>query len=247
MAKVNLVNASYTGKLAETYGTKWKNKTVVKSVPFSHTPHNQAQRNSWSAFQILNRFSGFFAKQFYQCSPLNFKNKNKINVFSSYFKALIKNHEFDITRLPEIIESYNPLLFQSVVFYESLSVVKVILDNVVQDKNASAQEILACVINKTGKIIGACVVDITQKQITIPYDATLFDSGAVFAFEAVLICKKWRWRNACVMVYDLIQNGILYSSRFKNKTALTINNSVAVATESAFSEISQNIARISNI
>lgn len=246
MAEINFINGSYTGKLAQTYGSKWKNKTVLKSTPFSHTPHNQVQRNSWSAFQILNRFSSFFAKQFSGYSSLNFKNKNKINVFTAFFKGLLNNHAFDITNLSKILESQNPLLLESVVFYEELSVVKVVLDNAALDKNAAIQQILVCVMNTSGKIIGSSLVDIKQKNVTVPYDAVLFDGGAVFAFELALVCKKWHWRNACVMEYNLIQNGILYTSRFKTKDALIINNSVAIATENAFSDISQNIAHISN-
>lgn len=246
MAEINFINGSYTGKLAQTYGSKWKNKTVLKSTPFSHTPHNQVQRNSWSSFQILNRFSGFFAKQFSEFSSLNFKNKNKINVFTTFFKGLLNNHAFDITNLSKVLESQNPLLLQSVVFYEELSTVRVVLGNTDLDKNAAVQQILVCVMNTSGKIIGSALVNIKQKNVAVPYDAVLFDGGAVFAFELALVCKKWHWRNACVMEYNLIQNGILYSSRFKTKDALIINNSVAIATENAFSDISQNIAHISN-
>ena len=54
MATVNLLTASFDGKLGETYGAKWKSTHTIKAIPFSHAPHGEKATNAVRAFEKLN-------------------------------------------------------------------------------------------------------------------------------------------------------------------------------------------------
>ena len=80
MGQMNFLQGGYTGTLGQTYGVKQRRTVYAKARPFSHTPHNKAQRDSFSAFSILQRFCAGINKNFWQYSGLSDRKRNRQNV-----------------------------------------------------------------------------------------------------------------------------------------------------------------------
>lgn len=104
MGKINLLTSSFEGKLGELYGTKQYGNHYLKAIPFSHTPHSESQKNAFSAFGCLNRFSSGVAKAFFPYLGLKNKTMLKHNAVAQLFKPCVSGHVFNITNLTQIIK-----------------------------------------------------------------------------------------------------------------------------------------------
>lgn len=103
MSTINLLKGSINGKLGEVYGTRQYRNCYLKAVPFSHTPHNTKQKQSFSAFQKLVRFSAGIAKDFKTYLPIETKKQTATNATTQLFKPIIKNKSFNVNYLEDVI------------------------------------------------------------------------------------------------------------------------------------------------
>lgn len=103
MGEMNFLQGGYQGKLGTTYGVRQYKKAVVKVVPFSHTPHNQTQKDSFSAFAKLQRFAAPIAKTLWATLELKNKNIHKLNAVVSWLKPAIKDHDFKLQTALDLI------------------------------------------------------------------------------------------------------------------------------------------------
>lgn len=105
MAEMNFLLGGYKGKMGVTYGVRQYKKSIVKAVPFSHSPHNQDQKDSFAAFAKLQRFAAPIAKTLWAALELKNKNIHKLNAVASWLKPAIKNHDFELQTALDIIGS----------------------------------------------------------------------------------------------------------------------------------------------
>lgn len=105
MGKINLLTSSFNGKVGELYGTKQYGNHYLKAIPFSHAPHSESQKNAFSAFGCLNRFSSGIAKVFFPYLGLKNKTMLKHNAVAQLFKPCVSGHVFNITNLAQVIKS----------------------------------------------------------------------------------------------------------------------------------------------
>lgn len=103
MATVNLLTASFDGKLGETYGAKWKSTHCIKAIPFSHAPHGEKATNAVRAFGKLNRIAGGIAKTFWPYLNLSNKNMLNHNAVAKWLKSLLVDNQFVITNFPNAV------------------------------------------------------------------------------------------------------------------------------------------------
>ncbi|MGN1315537.1 MAG: hypothetical protein ACI4VW_00535, partial [Acutalibacteraceae bacterium] len=246
MGKLNIINANYMGKVGENYGTKWKNKSVIKAVPFSHAPHNEKQKNAWSAFQRLNRFVAYYSKNMSQYSSLSFKNKNKINVFATFFKNLIANGSFNINNIFNVINTTEKTEIIAANFYADLAQIQITLQKLKKIPYAEKDLVFIGCINQTSKHISCKVVEYNQENVILPYQPQDILTGAIYCFRMAKVQNKWRWINAGIAKLNIIENGILYCSRFTTAGAAKVINGILVGTDKAFSGIQDGILKISN-
>ena len=108
MGKMELLKSGFTGKVGTIYGSKGNGKINAKAVPFSHTPHNQKQKNAFTAFGCLQRLSAFISKSnFFEL--LNIKQKNMLNINSvaKWLKPMVSDGIFSIEKIENVIERSN--------------------------------------------------------------------------------------------------------------------------------------------
>lgn len=118
MGKMNFLQGGYTGTLGETYGVKQRRTVFAKAKPFSHTPHNQIQKNSFTAFGCLQRFSALLNKTFWQYTGLSDKGRNRMNVTAEFFKPMVSDHLFNFNKVFDVVPQKEELEVQGFAFNE---------------------------------------------------------------------------------------------------------------------------------
>lgn len=116
MGKMNLLKAGFSGKVGVTYGTETKGKQILRVIPFSHTPHNDAQKEAFTAFSCLQRFASPIARHVFSYLPLEAKNVTKLNAVASWLKPLISNRVFSPGKIAELAVEQNAVTAQSCYF-----------------------------------------------------------------------------------------------------------------------------------
>lgn len=105
MGEMNLLRADFVGKVGEMYGARDKKYSVIKAIPFSHTPHNEKQTKSVRAFEKLCRFSSGIASVFYDYMGLSDKKMLRHNAISHFLKIVVANKTFNVSAIAEVIPS----------------------------------------------------------------------------------------------------------------------------------------------
>jgi hypothetical protein len=103
LATINLIKASFKGRLGQLTGTSWKGKPVVKAAVFSKAPPTNAQTQSVRAFEKLNRIAGAIAKAGFQYLNLSDKKILKHNAVARWLKPAISGHAFDPAKIAQVI------------------------------------------------------------------------------------------------------------------------------------------------
>lgn len=103
MAIINLLQGTYRQKVGETYGARWKNKTIAKAVPFSRAPQTHTQRAAVRAFEGLNRIAGALARTGYKYLGITNKNMLPHNAVAKWLKPMIRQHQFNPAGIQQII------------------------------------------------------------------------------------------------------------------------------------------------
>lgn len=99
MGKMNLLKASWDGKVGETVGAKWKNKKTIRTYTKPSNPNTQAQRTVRSAFKSMTSFIALFADQIKYLTALNTSGMSVRNAIIKLNKSLIENGSVDFSTL----------------------------------------------------------------------------------------------------------------------------------------------------
>ena len=71
MGKLNLLKGRYTGKVGETVGAKWKNKSTLRTFSVPSNPDTADQQKVRGAFAQMTSFIALFADQIKYLSALD--------------------------------------------------------------------------------------------------------------------------------------------------------------------------------
>jgi len=91
MAVMNLLRASWTGKVGQTVGAKWKDKATIRTyaVPtYTDTPGQQSVRG---LFRDMSRFLALFSPQIRQLSALSTRGMSVRNAIIHLNRSLFEN------------------------------------------------------------------------------------------------------------------------------------------------------------
>jgi len=95
MGKMNLLKANWIGKVGQTVGAKWKNRSTIRSFTPPSNPRTPAQVAVRSAFRDISSFVALFALQMLGLSALNTRGMSIRNAIISLNKDMIQNNNFD--------------------------------------------------------------------------------------------------------------------------------------------------------
>ena len=99
MGKMNLLKANWEGKVGQTVGAKWKNKSTIRTYTKPANPDTAAQQSVRTVFADMTSFVALFADQIKYLSALNTAGQSVRNAIIQANKAQISAGTFDKSTL----------------------------------------------------------------------------------------------------------------------------------------------------
>ncbi len=99
MGKMNLLKANWEGKVGQTVGAKWKNKSTIRTYTKPSNPSTAGQQSVRGVFASMTSFVAMFADQIKYLSALNTAGQSVRNAIIQANKAQIMDGTFDKTTL----------------------------------------------------------------------------------------------------------------------------------------------------
>lgn len=99
MGKMNLLKGNWEGKVGETVGAKWKNKSTIRTYTKPSNPNTAAQQSVRSVFAQMTSFVALFADQIKYLSALNTAGQSVRNAIIQANKMMISGGTFNKANL----------------------------------------------------------------------------------------------------------------------------------------------------
>lgn len=99
MGKMNLLKANWEGKVGQTVGAKWKNKSTIRTYTKPSNPDTAAQQSVRGVFGAMTSFVALFADQIKYLSALDTAGQSVRNAIIKANKDQIDAGAFDKTTL----------------------------------------------------------------------------------------------------------------------------------------------------
>ena len=95
MGKMNLLKANWEGKVGQTVGAKWKNRSTIRTYTKPSNPKTAAQLSVRGAFAAMTSYVALFADQIKYLSALNTSGQSVRNAIIQANKMQIQGGAFD--------------------------------------------------------------------------------------------------------------------------------------------------------
>ena len=95
MGKMNLLKANWEGKVGQTVGAKWKNKSTIRTYTKPSNPSTAGQQSVRGVFASMTSFVAMFADQIKYLSALNTAGQSVRNAIIQANKAQMMAGTFD--------------------------------------------------------------------------------------------------------------------------------------------------------
>lgn len=95
MGKMNLLKANWEGKVGQTVGAKWKNKSTIRTYTKPANPDTVAQQSVRGVFGAMTSFVAMFADQIKYLSALNTAGQSVRNAIVQINKEMISGGTFE--------------------------------------------------------------------------------------------------------------------------------------------------------
>lgn len=99
MGKMNLLKANWEGKVGQTVGAKWKNKSTIRTYTKPANPDTAAQQSVRGVFGAMTSFVAMFADQIKYLSALNTAGQSVRNAIVQINKEMISGGNFEKSAL----------------------------------------------------------------------------------------------------------------------------------------------------
>lgn len=99
MGKMNLLKANWEGKVGQTVGAKWKNKSTIRTYTKPSNPDTAAQQSVRGVFGAMTSFVAMFADQIKYLSALNTAGQSVRNAIVQINKEMISSGTFEKSNL----------------------------------------------------------------------------------------------------------------------------------------------------
>lgn len=99
MGKMNLLKANWEGKVGQTVGAKWKNKSTIRTYTKPANPDTAAQQSVRGVFGSMTSFVAMFADQIKYLSALNTAGQSVRNAIVQINKEMISGGNFEKSNL----------------------------------------------------------------------------------------------------------------------------------------------------
>lgn len=176
MGKMNLLKGKWDGKVGQTVGAKWKNKSTIRTYSVPSNPNTQAQQNVRGAFKSITQFVALFSDQIKYLSALDTAGMSVRNAIVKLNKEMIANNSF--TKADLLISKGG---LQKVTNEAgSLSAGKVTLtwDNPTATNFTDAAKLVAVLVQESSGLVEVIEADAKATGTPSAEGAITFDTGA---------------------------------------------------------------------
>lgn len=248
MGKINLLKADYVGKVGQTYGVRQYRQSLVKATPFSHTPHNKAQRKAVRAFEKLNRFSAYVAKTFWRYLNLSDRTMNRHNAVAKWLGVAVADGQFKLESLVNVIPSNSTLRFGNINIDFDSKTASVSFVNSQLSPQTTEEHIFIALVSDNGTVKAGGAFSSVSQTVQFSWDYTDFVTLSVVMFKSSIQNKKKVINGYCYYSEnaDFVINGILYTSLMPLTSVPTFSNGI-LTFDSADVSIADNIMHFLNI
>lgn len=204
MGKMELLKAGYTGKVGTIYGSKGHGKINAKVVPFSHTPHNENQKQAFSAFACLLRLSVFISKKLWEFLGLSNRKMLKQNAVAQWLKPLISAKTFDMSKFTDLIKDDHSQVISMARYVKSTQEIRIDFERTVERPQGVKSKTLIIVADNVGR---GYVADSTENLLfTKVYNVSIEDFAPMAAviFERHVIKNKVIFTGCAVKPVEII-------------------------------------------
>lgn len=94
MGKMNLLKGKWDGRVGQTVGAKWKNKSTIRSYTAPSNPNTAAQQAVRGAFKSITSFVALFSDQIKYLSALDTSGMSVRNAIVKLNKDMVADNNF---------------------------------------------------------------------------------------------------------------------------------------------------------
>lgn len=226
MATVNLLKASFNGKLGEIYGTKQHGNIYAKAIPFSHAPHSKTQTKCVRAFEKLNRLSSGIASVAFPFLNLSDKKMLKHNAVAQWLKPLIADKTFQPTKMAEIIKQGNETEITNLKVNLQTNSITVSAKTRKEVSILNKKRWFLFVFDDFGQVLLAVAPKedffIGTINTTLSSDRNYY----AMAFRSDFSANRFLLGGLSITIPLIVQNGILYTSRLEDGDKFVVENGI---------------------
>lgn len=199
MGRLNLLKGSFEGKVGEIYGAKQRRKCFAKAVPFSHTPHNSAQKNAFSAFQCLVRLSSGLSKYAWYMFGFYAKDMSKHNKICQFLRPLVSGGVFNLPKIADLLYKDGSFTLSGLIVAEPQTSLSVDFAVSAKTSPTASLESFFCVVNNAGSIIAHAKSVQESGKISLIWQDPLQDGSYLLAFNQEAYKGCMRLRDAVIL------------------------------------------------
>lgn len=174
MGIINLLKANYTGKVGQTVGAKWKDKSTVRTYSVPSNPKTDAQMNVRGGFTSITKFAALFADQIKYLSALNTASMSVRNAIIKLNKGMISGNSFDKETL--LISNGGLQIPANVVAADQSGKIKITWDEPTATNFSANAKLIVVAVQETSGIVE--VLEVPYNSVTQTGLAT-FQAGDV--------------------------------------------------------------------
>lgn len=202
MGKMNLLKGNWEGKVGQTVGAKWKNKSTIRTYTKPANPNTQAQQDVRGAFKSITSFTALFADQIRYRSALNTSGQSVRNAIIQLNKSMIADNNFSKADLLVSKGGLQKVANESAT--QTAGKISITWDNpTATNFTEDAKLIAICVQESSGMVE---VLEAPAKQATSPTaeGSVTFETGADKAVDVYVYFLDKRGSNKVASLSDYI-------------------------------------------
>lgn len=151
MGLLNLLKANYTGKVGQTVGAKWKDKSTVRTYSIPSNPRTDAQVSVRNGFSSITMFTALFADQIKYLSALNTSGMSVRNAIIKLNKGMIPQNNFDKANL--LISNGGLQIPSNVVAADETGKIKITWDEPTATNFSANAKLIVVAVQETSGIV----------------------------------------------------------------------------------------------
>lgn len=174
MGKMNLLKGNWEGKVGQTVGAKWKNKSTIRTYTKPSNPDTAAQQSVRGVFASITSFVALFADQIKYLSALNTAGQSVRNAIIQANKSMISAGSFSKSNL--IISKGGLQKVSGETATNTSGVITVTWDAPTATNFTNNAELVVVAVQEASGLVEVLTAAATAETVT---GSLTFDTGAV--------------------------------------------------------------------